>query len=159
MIFRAADAAEQMNKSLSSSTISIDRVHDTSDTEEVLIKLKAELAELKRQRNKYVTNLNIITAKHEELSIELKKTKDELASAQQKVINYEAQTLTDMSLGRHDSKDIERLKQKIARQEKQLVEKDHLLETSSNISSDKDIQSHMDQSQVINRTLTFCNLS
>ena len=148
-----------MNKSLSSSTMSIDRVHDTSDTEEVLIKLKAELAELKRQRNKYVTNLNIITAKHEELSVELKKTKDELASAQQKVINYEAQKLTDMSLGRHDSKDIERLKQKIAKQEKQLTEKDHLLETSSNISSDKDIQSHMDQSQVINRNLTFCDFS
>ena len=111
--------------------------------------MKAELAELKRQRNKYVTNLNIITKKHEDLCVELKKTKDELASAQQKVINYEAQTLTDMSLGRHDSKDIERLKQKIAKQEKLLAEKDHLIETSSNISSDKDIQSHMDQSQVI----------
>ena len=138
-----------MNKSLSSSTLSVDRVHDISDTEETLIKLKAELAELKRQRNKYVTNLNIITKKHEDLCVELKKTKDELASAQQKVINYEAQTLTDMSLGRHDSKDIERLKQKIAKQEKLLAEKDHLIETSSNISSDKDIQSHMDQSQVI----------
>ena len=63
-------------------------------------------------------------------------------------MNYENQTLTDMSLGRQDSKDIERLKRKIEKQEQLLAAKDHLIETSSNISSDKDIQSHMDQSQV-----------
>ena len=82
------------------------------------------------------------------MCVELKTTRDELADAQQKIMNYENQTLTDMSLGRQDSKDIERLKRKIEKQEQLLAAKDHLIETSSNISSDKDIQSHMDQSQV-----------
>ena len=71
-----------------------------------------------------------------------------MAAAQKKVLEYENQTLTDMSLKRADSKEVERLKLKIEKQEKLLAEKDHLIETSSNISSDRDMQSHMDQSEV-----------
>ena len=40
-------------------------------------------------------------------------------------MKYENQTLTDMSLGRQDSKDIERLKRKIEKQEQLLAAKDH----------------------------------
>ena len=68
--------------------------------------------------------------------------------AQKKILEYENQTLTDMSLKRADSKEVEQLKLKIEKQQKLLAEKDHLIETSSNMSSDRDIQSHMDQSEV-----------
>ena len=68
--------------------------------------------------------------------------------AQKKILEYENQTLTDMSLKRADSKEVEQLKLKIEKQQKLLAEKDHLIETSSNMSSDRDMQSHMDQSEV-----------
>ena len=78
--------------------------------------------------------------------------------AQKKILEYENQTLTDMSLKRADSKEVEQLKLKIEKQQKLLAEKDHLIETSSNMSSDRDMQSHMDQSEVDSKSRLKVNI-
>ena len=63
-----------------------------------------------------------------------------------------------MSLKRADSKEVEQLKLKIEKQQKLLAEKDHLIETSSNMSSDRDMQSHMDQSEVDSKSRLKVNI-
>ena len=95
------------------------------------------------------------------LEKELRRTQAELENANAKIRRLENETLTHLSLARpqtvqstadQDQNQIYEAYQdalhKIEKQEQLLAQKDHMMETSSNISSDKDIQSHLDQSQV-----------
>ena len=72
-----------------------------------------------------------------------------------KLIN---ETLTHLSLGRQAVQSennnnqmydmYQDARHKIEKQEQIIAQKDNIIETSSNISSDRDIQSHQDQAQV-----------
>ena len=88
----------------------------------------------------------------------MKQTQKELANAKSTIHKLENDTLTHLSLGRQavqsesDNNQIYDMYQdalhKIEKQEQIIAQKDDFIETSSNISSDRDIQSHQDQAQV-----------
>lgn len=88
----------------------------------------------------------------------MKQTQKELANAKSTIHKLENDTLTHLSLGRqavqsdNDNNQIYDMYQdalhKIEKQEQIIAQKDNIIETSSNISSDRDIQSHQDQAQV-----------
>ena len=88
----------------------------------------------------------------------MKQTQKELAHAKSTIHKLENDTLTHLSLGRQgvqsesDNNQIYDMYQdalhKIEKQEQTIAQKDNIIETSSNISSDRDIQSHQDQAQV-----------
>jgi len=159
MGFKAARSAELMNQSLSSSTLSMDRIHEEKfDVEDRLQKVREELEDIKRQNEEYQKNLGLMARKKESLERELKQTQKELANAKSTIHKLENDTLTHLSLGRqavqsdNDNNQIYDMYQdalhKIEKQEQIIAQKDNIIETSSNISSDRDIQSHQDQAQV-----------
>ena len=61
MGFKAARSAELMNQSLSSSTLSMDRIHEEKfDVEDRLQKVREELEDIKRQNEEYQKNLGLM---------------------------------------------------------------------------------------------------
>ena len=59
LVLKAARSAELMNQSLSSSTMSMDRIHEEKfDVEDRLQKVREELEDIKRQNEEYQKNLS-----------------------------------------------------------------------------------------------------
>ena len=86
MGFKAARSAELMNQSLSSSTLSMDRIHEEKfDVEDRLQKVREELEDIKRQNEEYQKNLGLM-ARVSELKIYLSISHGEIFTLIIKVI-------------------------------------------------------------------------